>query len=119
MSDSPILIVEENAAQLAVLLPMVGGTSYPVRCAMTGSYALETLRTSTPVLVICDSVLSDMSSSQIVRHIRQDERLSDTKLIIIAEASGNVPDSELADCILIKPIRKLDLLKAIGAMLEG
>lgn len=116
----PIFIIEDDVDQLSILAGMLGDEPIPLITAITGSRALEILRTAIPVLVIVDLVLPDIPGSQIVRYIRADERLIHTKVIVITSHSLYVTpsDRKLADAILVKPISRETLLANVHELLE-
>ena len=119
MPQPIILIIEDDTDQLMVLASMLGNAPYPVEAALNGNRALEILSQQVPVLVITDLVMPDVSGSDIIQFIRADARFQETKIIIVTAFLKYVSqrDTELADRVLIKPIKQDTLEPVIRELL--
>ena len=117
--NAPIFIIEDDVEQLSLFAAMVSELPYPLLTAVSGEHALEILRTTVPALVITDLVMQDVPGAQIVRYVRADERMERTKIIIVTSYEPYVTptDRQLADRVLIKPIKKPDLIQAVRELL--
>ena len=99
------VIVEDHADQALVFESAVtlgGFTTYQIN---NGKEASDYLKRNVPDMVILDMHLPDMSGDQILKQIRADERLAQTK-VIVATADAHLGDrvKGMADIVLLKPV---------------
>src|SRR5260221_5831117 len=120
MAPGTILLVDDDPDHLSIVAAMLSNLPYTVVTAMSGKRALEMLQTDVPVLVITDVVMPDVSGSEIVRTIRADERLKETKIILMTSMLRYVTtqDEQFANKVLLKPMKKADLEAAVIEMLR-
>jgi diguanylate cyclase (GGDEF)-like protein len=104
--EKPLALIVEDEPDIAALyrhvLDMAG---YRTEIAFHGQVAVERLSNSQPVIVILDLVLPGVSGKEILGLIQQDERLSQTKVIVVtahAHIAGSL--SVEPDLVLFKPI---------------
>ncbi len=119
MADGSILLIDDDIDQLSILAAMLGSLPNPLETALNGQRALEMLQSEVPALVITDMVMPDISGSQILRTIRNDSRLKDTRVVIITSMLRYVSDEDrrLADLVVLKPPKKVELEAAIRKLL--
>ncbi|HLY28966.1 MAG TPA: response regulator [Aggregatilineales bacterium] len=119
MGNGSILLIDDDLDQLSILGSMLGNLPYPLETALNGQRALEMLQEEVPALVITDLVMPDISGSEIIRTIREDPRLANTRIIIITSLMKYVSDEDrqLADLVIIKPAKKNELVGAVHQLL--
>lgn len=111
--EKPLALVIEDEEDLATIFSRVLDMGkFESQAVRDGHVALERLAMTLPDLVVLDLHLPHVSGVEILHQIRANERLKNTRVIIItadmvkAESLAN-----LADAILIKPIRINQLLE--------
>jgi len=89
MSDLFVLLVEPSKSQAKFIhkeLKEVGITRFNV--ALDGDSALTSMITNTPDLVISSMYLPDMTASDLVHQMRDDEDLRDVAFMLISSETG-------------------------------
>jgi DNA-binding response OmpR family regulator len=104
--DKPIALVVEDEYDISLIFARaLQAAGYETEIVRSGDTALTWLRAATPDLVILDLQLPRVPGTKILRYIRAEPRLADTR-VIIATAYSNMAASlqDRADWILIKPV---------------
>lgn len=99
------LIIEDNPDISFVFSKVLESAGFVTEIVSAGDVALERLSSVTPNVVTLDLNLPRVSGEEILRYIRGDARMADTKVIVITAygyLSGSL-DAD-ADLVLIKPI---------------
>src|SRR5579859_5934263 len=119
MGNGSILLIDDDLDQLSILAAMLGNLPNHVDTALNGTRALEMLKSEVPALVITDMVMPDISGSEIVKAIRNDPRLKETRVVIITSMLRYVSDEDrkLADLVILKPPKKAELEESIRKLL--
>ena len=99
------LIIEDDDKLSKIFSLTLEATAYTTEIVRNGQAALGRLAEVVPDLVILDLHLPYVSGKEILQHIRADERLNDTR-IILATADAFMADElqNAADLVLLKPI---------------
>jgi two-component system, cell cycle response regulator DivK len=79
---APILIVDDNPANLRLLSFLLGSAGYPIRTATSAEEALAALHAEVPSLLLLDVRLPGMDGLSLTRQLRADPATRD--LVIIA-----------------------------------
>ncbi|MEM7344195.1 MAG: response regulator [Chloroflexota bacterium] len=102
----PLALIVEDEPKLCQIFSLAlkqGG--FEIEVISDGQIASEKLATLVPYIVILDLHLPNISGKELLRQIRSDVRLADTKVMVVtadaAMADGLVDDSDL---VLIKPV---------------
>ncbi len=113
------LIVEDEFDISIVFSRALQAAGFETEVIHTGDAALEWLASSKPDIVILDLNLPNVSGPQILQHIRADERLAKTP-VIIATAYARLAEGirDQADRVLFKPI-SFAQLRDLSARLVG
>jgi two-component system cell cycle response regulator len=82
-----ILIVEDSPTQAAQLKYMLEQHGYRVSVAKNGEAALASTRQDKPTIVISDVVMPEMNGYELCQHIKTDENLRDTPVILLTQLS--------------------------------
>jgi CheY-like chemotaxis protein len=104
--NSPLALIIEDEPDSAVIFALaLQQAGYQTEIALDGNEALKRLTMITPIVVLLDLQLPQVSGKDILQQIRNDTRLAKTKVILAtADALRAQSLSESADLILLKPI---------------
>jgi CheY-like chemotaxis protein len=99
------LIVEDNPDISFVFSKVLESAGFATEIVNAGDVALARLSSVTPDVVTLDLNLPRVSGEEILRYIRGEVRLTDTKVIVITAygRSSDTLDVD-ADLVLIKPV---------------
>ncbi len=95
MPGEPILIVDDNPANLKLAKVLLAGEGYAVRTAMSADEALQTLEAFHPRLILMDIQLPGMDGLELSRQLKADPASRDM-IIIALTAYAMVGDEERA-----------------------
>jgi two-component system, sensor histidine kinase and response regulator len=120
----PVLIVDDNHTNLAILEELLAGWGMRVTSTTRGHEALNLLKTAhaagTPYqLAVIDYQMPGMHGGELAHRVREDLGLGDLPIVMLASLGA----SELKDfqrCInetLTKPVRQSELRRALGLAL--
>ncbi len=120
MTPSPtILVVDDEPKIIEVVASYLERAGYQVVAASTGRQALEQIQRHTPLLVVLDLMLPDLSGEEVCRAIR---RQSDTPVILLtarAEEESVLRGLSLgADDYVTKPFSPRQLVARVEAVLR-
>lgn len=123
MSKPRALIVEDDEDVAALFAEAVAEAGYEPEMVPGGDLALRRLATAAPALVILDLHLPGIEGVDILKHIRSDEALTGTR-VIVATADARQAEAlhDVADLVLLKPLsyRQLcDLAVRLGNPTAG
>ena len=105
MKEPLALIIEDDNDLANIFAIALEAAEFEIEIVPDGNAALERLSTSQPAVVLLDLHLPYVSGKTILRHIRSDERLAQTR-IMLATADSMLADTLRleADLVLLKPI---------------
>ncbi len=117
-----LLVIDDRWENRAVLQNLLEPLDFNVLEAENGQVGLDTLRSSSPNLVILDLVMPVMDGFEFLKQVRMAEDLKPTK-VIVSSASVAQTDQQMAldrggDDFLAKPVDARELLQVIGKHLE-
>ncbi len=88
-----ILVADDNPEILTSLDRILSGEGYHVVQAGNGEEALESIRSTHPDLVLLDLLMPKLSGFEVLRRIRADERIRNTRVLAMSSVyKGNVLD---------------------------
>ena len=134
VSGKPIrvLIVDDNSTHGVALGNFLEGHFIQVCLARNGIDALfmlqsEVEKNSPFDIVLIDENMPEMSGDELVRRIRQSTELSPVKLAVMkailkneqTDEQENKSDKNVADAVLLKPIRRKELLAQIQSLMDS
>jgi DNA-binding response OmpR family regulator len=105
MAKPFVLIIEDERDIAALFRHVVDMLGYRTEIALNGKVATDRLANSQPDIVVLDLNLPEVSGEDILKKIRSDKRLDDTKIIVVtayAYIAGSLPIEP--DLILLKPV---------------
>ena len=99
------LIVEDDVDLATIFSEALKAADFKTEMVQDGQKALDLLAEMVPAVVVLDLHLPSVSGDEILKHIRADERLAKTR-VIVATADPNTAQilEDDADLVLIKPI---------------
>lgn len=105
MSNPLALIIEDDAKLSTIFSEALRMAEFETEIIQDGQIALERLADTIPAVVVLDLHLPHVSGRDILKQIRADERLDQTR-VIVATADAVVAESlrDQADLVLVKPI---------------
>ena len=105
---SRILVVEDNAENMELMVYLLQSAGYAVSTATDGAAGLEAARREHPGLVLCDMRMPVLDGLEVARRLKGDPALRDIRLVAVtASASGADRNEALAagfDDFITKPI---------------
>ena len=105
MTEPLALIVEDNEQLATTFAEAAQEAGYRTEIVRSGDAALNRLASLVPDLVILDLHLPRVKGSKVLEHIRNEPRLSSTKVIVSTAHAGEASMlQEKADLVLLKPI---------------
>lgn len=105
MSNPFSLIIEDDPKLAFIFAQALEMANFETEIVSDGRAALARLAVTTPAVVILDLHLPYMSGKDVLAHIRADERLSQTRVILAtADALRAEQLRGEADLVLLKPI---------------
>jgi two-component system, cell cycle response regulator DivK len=118
-----ILVVEDNPVNRELIREILEAQGYSVVEAQDGAEAIAMLREKTPTVAIIDIQMPKVSGLELIKLIREDERLYQTKcLALTAYAMSGDKDKLLRsgfDAYLTKPFESRELVRTIEVLSAG
>lgn len=122
MTDSPILLVEDNELNRDMLRRRLARAGYSTELAADGGEALDKVKALQPALVLLDMNLPVLDGWSVCERIRENPDVANTPVIALtAHAMAEDRDKALAagcDDYATKPIDFPALLEKIGRLLK-
>jgi two-component system, cell cycle response regulator DivK len=123
MPSEPILIVDDNAANLKLARVLLEGDGYEVRTAADAEEALNVLETFAPRLILMDIQLPGMDGLELTRRLKSER--STRQIVILALTAYAMKGDETrvlaagCDGYVSKPIDLDGLLRLVGQFVRG
>jgi two-component system cell cycle response regulator DivK len=112
-----ILIVEDNALNLKLLVDLLEAHGYGTISTGDGLEAINLARQTRPDLILMDIQLPDVSGLEITRWLKEDERTKDIPVVAVTAfaMAGDERRAREAGCdgYIAKPIMVADFLQTI------
>jgi DNA-binding response OmpR family regulator len=105
-APNPLALIVEDDEKLSVIFTQaLKQAAFETETARNGQAALDKLASQTPVLVVLDLHLPDVSGATVLQYIRQEPRLVKTQ-VILSTADAAMADAleSQSDLVLIKPV---------------
>lgn len=119
MTKPLAFIVEDHDMLSSLFEEALSEAGYETEVALDGRIASDRLQEITPYLILLDLHLPHVSGAELLKQIRAESRLDDTR-IIVASADGtwsNNLDGEV-DFVLNKPVSYVQLRTLAGRLLQ-
>jgi signal transduction histidine kinase/DNA-binding NarL/FixJ family response regulator len=115
-----ILVAEDDPEARELLLLLLGSGEYDLLQAADGVEALDLLRAEQPDLLITDIVMPRMDGYELVRKLRQDERIADMPVIFCSASYHEREVREMARSLGVRStLSKPFDVKAVRTIVES
>jgi two-component system cell cycle response regulator DivK len=123
VAGEPILIVDDNPANLKLVRVLLSTEGYEVRVALDAREALSALQGFHPRLILMDLQLPDIDGLTLTRRLKAEPAMSDV-IIVAITAYAMKGDKQRAldagcDGYIAKPIDTRTLASLVARYLEG
>jgi len=110
MSDKFALIIEDEEDLATIFSEALKAAGFETEIIYDGAIAKQRLHEVYPTIVVLDLNLPHVDGNQLLRQIRTDPRLHNTR-VLVATADAGMADmlDDEADLILLKPISFVQL----------
>lgn len=104
MSERLALVIEDDFDASVIFTKALEVIGFKTEMIDSGDRAVERLKQVVPEIIVLDLHLPEVIGTDILKGIREDERLANTK-VIVATADPRSADiiQDMADLVLIKP----------------
>jgi CheY-like chemotaxis protein len=105
MSEWNALVIEDDEDLAVIFSSALGEAGFTTEIILSGDAAMQRLAETQPAMIVLDMQLPGISGIDILKHVREDERLAKT-IVILATANPLMADMvrKQADLVLIKPV---------------
>jgi two-component system, OmpR family, alkaline phosphatase synthesis response regulator PhoP len=122
IAKSKILVVDDNAQNLELLVAYLDSLSCQVITAADGIEALEKVRQGCPDLILLDVMMPRMSGFEVCRKLKSDPATRDIPIIMVT-ALNELGDIERGvesgtDDFITKPVNRLELTTRVKSLLR-
>jgi two-component system cell cycle response regulator DivK len=118
-----ILIVEDNALNIKLFCDLLAAHGHEPEAVTDSRNALEAARTFEPDLVITDIQLPHVSGLELIRLIRNDEKLSNTPIMAVTAYSARGDEERIreagAQAYVSKPISVARFAQTVDELLKN
>lgn len=114
------LLIEDDVFTRDVFALTLRRAKMEVAIAPNGEEALAYLETHQPDVLIIDLHLPNVSGYDLIKMIRNDERLQQIYIVVITAnpAAIRSPEARLADAFLTKPINMNEMIEVIEKLVS-
>lgn len=123
MAGEPILIVDDNPANLKLVSFLLVSKGYEVQTALSANEALAVLRVFHPRLVLMDIQLPGMDGLELTRLLKADVATRDLLVVAVTAFAMNGDESKAleagCDGYITKPIDTRQLPSVIARLLAA
>ncbi len=122
IAKSNILVVDDNAQNLELLVAYLDGLGCEVTTAVDGVDALEKVKAETPDLILLDIMMPRMSGFEVCRKLKSAPATRDIPIIMVT-ALNELGDIERGvesgtDDFISKPVNRLELTTRVKSLLR-
>ena len=122
IAASHVLVVDDNAQNLELLVAYLEGLGCKVRTAFDGVDALDKVKEAVPDLILLDIMMPRMSGFEVCRKLKSDPATRDVPIIMVT-ALNELGDIERGvDCgtddFITKPVNRLELVTRVKSLLR-
>jgi DNA-binding response OmpR family regulator len=116
-----ILLVDDEPGLLKLFAGLMDRLNCRVIQACGGSAALDILEQETPDLLILDLAMPGISGVDVLRWVRENQRLDTMKVIILTARPNMIVEVETMgiDYWISKPVVPMDFLELVDDILSG
>lgn len=122
MSDSKILIADDNQQNCELLDAYLADEGYDIRMAYDGQETLEQVAEFEPDLLLLDIMMPKLSGYEVCQQLRQDEATRNLPVLMVTALNemGDIERAVAAGCddFLTKPVNGLELKTRVRSLLR-
>ena len=120
--DQPLVLVADDNADMRSYLERVLGREFRIALAVDGAEALEQARASRPDLILADGMMPRMSGYDLLKAVREDQRLRSVPVVFLTARAGTEARIESleagADDYVAKPFDENELLARVRNLIH-
>jgi two-component system cell cycle response regulator DivK len=120
MANKTVMIIEDDVLHMKLFKDILENLGFSTLRARDEKAAMEITRITHPDLIIMDMRLPFTSSFDIVKQLKNDERLKDIPVVAVTSLDDNMKKEEYLrhgfDDFLSKPIAVLNFIKTVADM---
>jgi len=122
LADSRILVVDDNAQNLELIVAYLDSLGVQVDTAVDGVEALEKVQQADYNLILLDIMMPKMSGFEVCPKLKSDPKTRDIPVIMVT-ALNELTDIERAiasgtDDFVSKPVNRLELITRVRSLLR-
>ena len=103
--SKPLVLIVEDDPKLNEIISITLEEDFELISCTDGNMALEQLKDTIPQIIVLDLNLPGLSGTEILTHVRGDERFTQTRVIlVIADERQAETLTNDADIVLLKPV---------------
>lgn len=84
VTNSNILVVDDNIGNLRLLTAILKNQKYIIRTAIDGAMALKSVRANPPDLILLDIMMPEPNGHEVCRQLKADEKTEEIPIIFIS-----------------------------------
>jgi CheY-like chemotaxis protein len=113
-----IVVVDDEVGTVDVLVAALSASGFAVKGLTDSLEALSKLRAAPPAVVLLDMIMPDLDGAQLLRSIKAEPRLADTRVIMLSGLPESMVKRRCSGYsgFLRKPFTLDELLTAIQAL---
>ncbi|HZW21750.1 response regulator [Noviherbaspirillum sp.] len=123
MAGKRLLVIEDDPANLRLMLLLLNAAGYQATGVASGGEGLEAARRAPPDLILCDGRMPDMTGVEVARHIRADEATADIPMIAVTGLVRTGDTGQLFEAgfngFIAKPFDIKAFVSQVSAFLGG
>ncbi len=120
MANKTVMIIEDDVLHMKLFKDILENLGFSTLRVRDGKAALEMVRITHPDLIIMDMRLPFTSTFDIVKQLKNDERLKDIPVVAVTSLDDNMKKEEYLrhgfDNFLSKPIAVPNSIKTVADM---
>lgn len=119
MAGKRLLVIEDDSANLRLMLLLLKTAGYDVSGASNGGEGLEAARSNMPDLILCDGRMPDMNGIDVVRSLRANAATAAIPVIAVTGLARDGEARELLDAGFNGYIAKPFDIKTFATQVAG
>ncbi|HYC41917.1 MAG TPA: response regulator [Noviherbaspirillum sp.] len=123
MAGKRLLVIEDDPANLRLMVLLLKAAGHQVTGASNGGSGLEAARRELPDLILCDGRMPDMTGCEVARQIRSDAATSGIPMIAVTGLARDGDRGELLEAgfngYIVKPFDVKTFAAQVADFLPG
>jgi CheY-like chemotaxis protein len=118
VASEPILVVDDNAMNVKLMVYLLSGEGYDLRTASDAGEALAILKDFRPLVILMDLQMPGMSGLELARQLKTDPATRDIAIIAVTSYAMKGDEAKAVeagcDAYITKPIDAKRLLATVA-----